>query len=60
MPEMKQEELDHILLHLQDARLQLDIREYKQVEFDIYEIGQHLGFSPKEVNTDERHTNIFT
>ena len=57
MPEIKQEVLDHILLHLQDAQLQLGIREYKQVEFDIYEIGQHLGFSPAQINNDNTNHN---
>ena len=52
MPEIKQEVLQHILLHLQDARLQLDIKDYRQVEHDIYSIGEHLGFSPAEVNAD--------
>lgn len=54
MPEIKVEVLDHILLHLQDARLQLDVKDYRQVEHDIYAIGQHLGFSAMEVNNDRR------
>lgn len=54
MSEIKEEVLNHILLHLQDARLQLDIKDYKQVEYDIYSIGEHLGYSPAQVNNDEK------
>ncbi len=52
MPELTKIEREHILLHLQDAILQLRVRDYHQVAFDIYEIGQHLGFSPQELNND--------
>lgn len=48
----RQEELEHILLHLQDAHRHLDIQDYKQVGFNLYEIGEHLGFSPAEINED--------
>ena len=43
---------EHKLLHLQSMRRALELKDYKQVEFDIYEMGQHLGFSPKEINND--------
>ena len=38
-----------VLLHLQAIRKHLPESE-KEVEFHMYEIAQHLGFSPKEVN----------
>ena len=44
----------HILLHLQSIRKSLDTKNYAQVEFDMYEIAQHLNFSPAEVNNDRR------
>ena len=52
---MKRRLQEHLLLHLQDARRQLDTKDYAQVEFDIYEIGEHLGLSPLEINNDLRH-----
>ncbi len=51
---IRQEVLDHVLLHLQNIRRELNHTQppLTQVESDIYEIGEHLGFSPKEVNAD--------
>ena len=49
---MDEEVLKHILLHLQDAVIQLEVKDYNQVRHDIYEIGQHLGFSPAQLNRD--------
>lgn len=49
--DMTHEVRKHLLLHLQDMRRHLPGEE-KQVEFDIYEIGAHLGFSAKEINMD--------
>lgn len=51
------EELNnHLLLHLQSVRRHLDVKmgapDLDQIAFDIYEIGEHLGFSPKEINDD--------
>ena len=53
MPTHKKEVAEHTLLHLQDIRRHLDTKNYSQVEFNIYEIAAHLGFSPKEVNKDD-------
>jgi hypothetical protein len=48
----------HVLLHLQSMRLHLDPDQpvrglLQQVEHEMYEIAEHLGFSAKEVNNDK-------
>lgn len=63
-PEMatqKTEKMDEelkraILIHLQAMRKHLP-RNEKEVEFHMYEIGQHLGFSPKEINKGEDYVS---
>lgn len=52
---------EHAIPHLRDIRIHLDMlikgkrdmvdnEAIKQIEFDMYEIGLHLGFSPREIN----------
>jgi hypothetical protein len=41
---------ENLLLHLQNALFQLEVRDLARVRRDIYEIGQHIGFSPNELN----------
>ena len=65
---IKQREIaEHILLHLQDIRKELSrihtavaiidnhplFNALRQLEYDMYEIGEHLGFSPAQVNGDK-------
>lgn len=39
----------HILLHLQDAKRHLKIKDLAQVEHNIFEIANHLGFTDRQV-----------
>lgn len=50
METLEQAVRENLLLHLQSALFQLEVNNHAQVSQNIYEIGQHLGFSPNELN----------